>query len=98
MATHEILGMGPYREGASIAFGVPYNQVTNSQRAIFKERFALLACGLEMSSPVGSRQIRPEDAPTRSSPRSSSPPPYLVTLLPGLVKVRLTTELPRFMQ
>ena len=48
MATHEILGMDPYREGASIAFGVPYNQVTNSQRAIFKERFSLFACGLEM--------------------------------------------------
>jgi hypothetical protein len=46
MATHEILGIDPYREGASIAFGVPYNQVTNSQRTIFKERFSLFACGL----------------------------------------------------
>lgn len=26
MSTHEILGTDPYRERASIAFGVPYNQ------------------------------------------------------------------------
>ena len=49
MATHEILGIDPFREGASIAFGVPYNQVTNSQRSIFKERFSLFACGLGMN-------------------------------------------------
>ena len=28
-----------YREGASIAFEVPYDQVTKHQRAVFKERF-----------------------------------------------------------
>jgi len=45
MATHEILGVDIFREGASIAFGIPYTQVTNSQREIFKERFSLFACG-----------------------------------------------------
>jgi len=58
MATHEILGIDPYREGASIAFGVPYNQVTTGQRALFKERFALFACGLEMSRQMGQENIR----------------------------------------
>lgn len=58
MATHEILGIDPYREGASIAFGVPYNQVTNSQRELFKERFSLFACGLEMSRQMGQENIR----------------------------------------
>ena len=58
MATREILGMDPYREGASIAFGVPYNQVTNSQRALFKERFSLLACGLEVSREMGRENIQ----------------------------------------
>jgi hypothetical protein len=58
MATHEILGIDPYREGASIAFGVPYNRVTNSQRTLFKEGFALFACGLEMSRQMGQENIR----------------------------------------
>lgn len=28
-----------YQEGASIAFEVPYDQVTKTQRGVFKERF-----------------------------------------------------------
>jgi hypothetical protein len=58
MATHEILGTDPYCEGASIAFGVPYNQVTTSQRALFKERFSLFACGLEVCRETGRENIR----------------------------------------
>jgi hypothetical protein len=43
-----------------VAFGVPYNQVTNSQQALFKERFALFACGLEMRGQMGQENIRPQ--------------------------------------
>jgi len=49
MATHEALGIDPYREGASIMFGVPYNQVSIQQRDVFKERFSLFVYGLGTS-------------------------------------------------
>lgn len=58
MATHEILGVDVFREGASLAFGVPYNQVTNSQRTIFKERFDLFTGGFGMSNETIREQIK----------------------------------------
>lgn len=58
MATHEILGIDPFREGASIAFGVPYTQVTNSQRALFKERFSLFACVLGINKENVRAQVK----------------------------------------
>jgi hypothetical protein len=54
MATHEILGVDIFREGASIAFKVPYNQVTSDLRAIFKERFDLFTGGF----PTGQENMR----------------------------------------
>lgn len=58
MATHELLGIDIFREGASIAFDVPYNQVTSSQRAIFKERFDLFACGFATDRENMRAQVR----------------------------------------
>jgi hypothetical protein len=49
MATHEILGTDIYREGASMAFGVPYAKVTSGQRETFKERFLMLGYGFGTS-------------------------------------------------